>query len=66
METLADALPREITRCEQLLTEYINLGPVGMFGAIMIRRDIAAAHKAMMEANCVAMIAAYKALQGCQ
>lgn len=63
--TLADALPQEIERCQQLLTQYAAIGPVGNFGAMMIRRDIAAAHKAMMEGDVVAMLRAHEALKGC-
>ena len=64
--TLGDALPREIERCQELLVAYAEIGPAGAFGAAMIRADIAAAHKAMMEGDCVAMIRAYEALKGCQ
>jgi hypothetical protein len=64
--TLGDALSREIERCQELLVAYAEIGPAGAFGAAMIRADIAAAHKAMMEGDCVAMIRAYEALKGCQ
>ena len=64
--TLGDALPREIERCQELLVAYAEIGPAGAFGAAMIRADIAAAHKAMMEGDVVAMIRAYEALKGCQ
>lgn len=62
--TLADALPKEIERCQRLLEDYAAIGPVGNFGAMMIRRDIASAHKAMIEGDVVAMIRAYEALKG--
>ena len=64
--TLGDALPREIERCQELLVAYAEIGPAGAFGAAMIRADIAAAHKAMMEGDVVAMLRAYEALKGCQ
>lgn len=64
--TLADALPKEIERCQELLTQYAAIGPAGIFGVMMIRRYIAAAHKAMMEGDVVAMLCAYDALKGCQ
>ena len=64
--TIGDALPREIERCQELLVAYAEIGPAGAFGAAMIRRDIAAAHKAIMEGDVVAMIRAYEALKGCQ
>ncbi len=64
--TLADALPREIERCQELLGQYKALGPVGVFGHAMISRDIAAAHTAMMEGDVVAMLRAYETLKGCK
>lgn len=65
-QILAYALPREIERCQQLLVEYAQVGPAGTFASMMIRADIAAAHKAMMEGDVVAMLRAYEALKGCQ
>lgn len=61
--TLGHALPREIERCQELLVQYAAIGPVGQFGAMMIKRDIAAAHKAMMEGDVIDMIRAYEALK---
>ena len=66
IETLGTALPKEIQRCQELLTEYAALGPVGAFGHTMIQSDIAAAHKAMMEGDVVAMLRAYNALKECK
>lgn len=63
IETLGTALPKEIERCQDLLTQYAAIGPAGQFGAMMIKQDIAAAHKAMMEGDCVAMIRAYEKLK---
>jgi len=65
-ETLADALPKEIERCQELLTAYAEIGPVGNFGAAMIRADIAAAHKAMMAGDVVAMLRSLETLKGCK
>lgn len=64
-KTLADALPREIVRCQELLIAYAEIGPAGAFGAAMIRKDIDMAHKAMMEGDLSAMIRAYNALKEC-
>lgn len=65
-ESLGEALPREIKRCQELLVHYAEIGPAGNFGAMMIRKDIEAALKAIAEGDTVAMIFAYKALKGCQ
>jgi hypothetical protein len=64
--TLGDVLPKEIERCQELLTEYAALGPAGAWGHVAISRDIAAAHKAMMEGDVVAMLRAYEHLRGCK
>ena len=64
--SLATALPLEIERCQELLTQYAAIGPAGIFGATMIKRDIAAAHEAMMNGDVVAMLRAYEALKGCK
>ncbi len=67
IETLGTALPKEIERCQELLAEYKALpGNAGWFGAAMITQEIAAAHKAMMEGDCVAMIRAYEKLKACE
>lgn len=65
-ETLGTALPKEIERCQKLLTQYAAIGPAGQFGGMVIRQDIAAAYKAMMEGDCVAMLRAYENLKGCK
>jgi hypothetical protein len=64
--TLGDALPKEVQRCQDLLAQYVAIGPAGWFGASMIRRDIAAALKAMAEGDLVDMIRAYNALRECK
>ena len=66
IETLGEALPKEIERCQDLLVQYAAIGPAGAFGALMITQEIAAAHKAMMEGDIVAMLRAYEALKRCE
>lgn len=65
IEMLGVALPKEIARVQELLGEYVAIGPPGQFGAAMIRQRLAAASKAMIEGDVVAMINAYKRLQEC-
>lgn len=64
-ESLADALPQEIERCQELLVAYAEIGYAGSFGAVMIKRDISAAHKAMVSGDVVEMLRCYEALKGC-
>jgi hypothetical protein len=66
-DTLGDALPREMARVrDHVLPAYLEIGPVGAFGAMMIRRDLDAATKALAENDVVAMLRAYEALKGCK
>ena len=46
------------------MIEYAAIGAAGQFGSLMIKQDIATAHKAMMEDDPVAMLRAYEALKG--
>lgn len=62
-ETLAEALPKEITRVRKILGYYNELGPVGMFGAAMIQYTLTAAEKAIMEGDVVEMLRVFKDLQ---
>lgn len=62
-ETLGTALPKEIERCQELLTQYVAIGPAGLFGATFIRAHISTAHKAMMEGDLPKMIQSYNALK---
>jgi hypothetical protein len=48
METLADALPKEMARVREILGYYKEIGPAGMFGAAMIEQDLRAADAAVM------------------
>jgi hypothetical protein len=62
MDTLADALPREIERVQEIIKEYESV-PGGEIAAMMMRQDIRKAHEAMMSGDLVGMIAAYKELK---
>ena len=66
-ETLGEALPKEIERCQELLAEYRKIPPAsGAFAAAMIEQDIKNAHKAMIEQDLPTMIRVYEALKGWQ
>lgn len=64
MDSLGDALPREQARVREVLGHYREIGPVGAIGAMLIEQSLAAADRAVMIGDVVAMIAAYKDLQG--
>ncbi len=63
IETLADALPKEMARVREVLGHYREIGPAGMFGAAMIEQDLRAADRAVMRGDVVAMLRSLKALQ---
>lgn len=66
IETLGDALPKEIQRCQELLVDYESIGPAGAFGVGFIRAHIATALKAIAEGDVVAMLQSYNALKEMQ
>ena len=66
MDTLGDALPREITRCKELLTIYEEMGPAGTFGVAFLKRDIEDAEKAIADNDLVAMVRIYPKLKGAE
>ena len=63
METLADALPKEMARVREVLGHYKEIGPAGMFGAAFIEQDLRAANAAVMSGDVVAMLRALKTLK---
>lgn len=64
METLGDALPKEMARVREVLGHYREIGPAGVFGATFIELDLREADRAVMSGDLVAMLIAYKKLQG--
>jgi hypothetical protein len=62
-DSLADALPREIERVQELLPLYDAI-PTGIFAATMMRNSIKAANAAMVAGDVVAMIRCYEDLKG--
>jgi hypothetical protein len=65
MKTLGDELPKEIARVrDKVLPAYLEIGPAGAIGAAMIRADLDAASRAMIEGDLLAMIRAYESLKG--
>lgn len=63
VDTLGDALPREIARVQEILGHYIAIGPNGAFGAAFIRGYLAQAIKALAEGDVIAMLRAYETLK---
>jgi hypothetical protein len=65
-ENLMEGLLNQMNRCRELVKLYESIGPTGVFGKAMIEQDIKQAEKAIGGGDVVEMVAAYKALEGCQ
>ena len=64
MSLLGEALPREIARVrDEVLPCYLEIGAPGVFAATMMRRDLDAASKAMIEGDLPEMIRVYQSLK---
>lgn len=62
--TLAEALPEEMARVRQVLGMYYEIGPAGIPAIkLVIEPALAAADRAVMEGNVVAMLRAYEELK---
>lgn len=66
IETLADAIPREIARCRDLIEDYKSIGPAGAFGAHIIQSTIDHAIQVSAAGDTVGMIRALTALRECK
>lgn len=64
MDTLGDALPREMARVrDEVMPPYLEIGPAGRFAIAMMRVDLDRAAAALAEGDVVAMLRAYQALK---
>ena len=60
MDTLGDALPREMARVrDEVMPAYIKIGPAGQFALAFMR-----ATKALAEGDVVEMLRVYESLKG--
>lgn len=65
--TIGTALPIEMARVrDEVLAEYIGIGPSGAIAASLMRQSLDLAAMAMAEGDVVAMIRAYEDLKGWQ
>lgn len=64
METLGDALPKEMARIRDVvMPAYVAIGPAGGFALEMMRRDLDRAAKALADGDLSAMISVFTSLQ---
>lgn len=66
MGNVIEGIQKECNRCRQLVGIYSSLGPIGVFGRTMIEADIREGEAAIASGDVVRMVAALKALQGCE
>lgn len=60
---LAEALPQEIERNEELLEMYKSIGEAGFFGRAVISEKLDKARAAMSSQDVVAMLSIYRELK---
>ena len=64
IRTLADALPDEIARVTVILGHYVEIGPAGAIGAMLIRASLDRATRAAASGDVIAMLQALEDLKG--
>ncbi|WP_454825915.1 hypothetical protein [Paraburkholderia xenovorans] len=64
IKTLGDALLAEIARVTVILGHYVEIGPAGAIGAMLIRASLDRATRAAASGDVVAMIEALDDLKG--
>lgn len=65
-ENLMEGLINELNRVRELLKDYEEIGPAGIFGATMLKQDIKKAEKAISSGDVIQMLLAYNSLKECQ
>lgn len=64
IETLGDALPREMARVrDEVIPVYETIGPGGVPALVLMRTDLDFAARAMAAGDLVAMIQVYESLK---
>lgn len=63
MSTLGDEYLKEQARVREVLGYYKEIGPAGMFGAMMIEQTLRKADEAALSGDIVQMIAAFQEMK---
>jgi hypothetical protein len=63
METLGDALPKEMARVREVMGYYKEIGMAGVFGLMMIEQSLRRADAAILSGDVAEMIKAYEDLK---
>lgn len=62
-ENIIEGIQREVARNRELLKEYEAIGPVGTFGATMIKQNIIDAKSAVAHGDTIEMIRQFQSLK---
>jgi hypothetical protein len=63
---LIEGIQAQCNRVRELVPIYEAIGAPGAFGAAMLKADIAEGEAAIASGDVIRMLAAYKALEGCE
>lgn len=63
---LIEGIQAELDRVRELIRVYKTLGPAASFAIMMHEQAILLAEKAIADQDTVAMVRAFKTLQGCE
>ena len=63
MSSLGEQFPVEQARCRELLGQYREIGPAGMFGAAIIEDVLQRADQAAISGDVIAMIQVFGEMQ---
>lgn len=65
MANLIEGLQEEINRVRELLKDYEEIGPAGVFGTIMLKAEIKNAEASIASGDVIHMIQCYESLKEC-
>jgi len=65
MSTVGDEFPKEQARVRKLLHAYHEIGPPGMFGAMMLEQALREADEAAISGDIVRILRAFQKLKDC-
>lgn len=63
---LIEGIQKECNRVRKIIPHYDDLGPVGLFGATMLRAAVKEGEEAIASGDVVRMVSAIRALQDCE
>ena len=66
MSSLGEEYPKQQARCREVLGQYIEIGPAGNFGAMMIRATLKEADEAAVSGDVVRMLRAFEDMKDVQ